>query len=217
MKILKHVLFCFILLINLSIALALAATNPVVTVYYPSSEGTIKLKGENGAYGTSFKPGELVRVEAEPARGYAFVGINVVEINGETEVDEDTTPYPVRRYIYGAWTDESRVSDIFSNSTETLPAHTCEFVMPSFDMVIVPVFTKDLTAEGGLYVIMPTTYIERIYIPYKVKSFKVYGYSGKKTGRYYSGSNANGYLYFYTNSGKFLVTGSLHVLSLLIV
>lgn len=56
---------------------------------------------------------------------------------------------------------------------------SCQFAMPASDVSVAALFTSDLSAEGGLYVNMPTTGIRSIDIPSSVKSFNVYGDGGK--------------------------------------
>ncbi len=62
------------------------------------------------------------------------------------------------------------------------------FTMPYSNVRVVPVFTDDLTAEGGLYVNMPTTGTKTVNVPAGVTSFKVYD-DGGKDGSYTSGSD----------------------------
>ncbi|MBR6449895.1 MAG: hypothetical protein IKS96_08135 [Fibrobacter sp.] len=53
------------------------------------------------------------------------------------------------------------------------------FTMPLFsDVTVTPIWTQDLSAEGGLYIDMPTTETVNVTIPSGVKSFKLYDDGG---------------------------------------
>ena len=56
--------------------------------------------------------------------------------------------------------------------------NTITFKMPASDVSVTPVFTDNLTAEGGLFVNLPTTGTKQIQIPSGVTSFKVYDDGG---------------------------------------
>ena len=55
------------------------------------------------------------------------------------------------------------------------------FTMPYSDVRVVPTFTNDLTAEGGLYAYMPATGTKTLNVPAGVSSFKVYSEGGRYT------------------------------------
>ena len=53
------------------------------------------------------------------------------------------------------------------------------FTMPLTAVTVAPTFTNTLTADGGLYVNMPTTGSKKVTVPDGVTSFKVYDDGGK--------------------------------------
>ena len=90
-------------------------------------------------------------------------------------------------------------------------SNTATFSMPNSNVAVTPVFTNDLSAEGGLYVNMPKTDTKNIAVPANVKSFKVYD-DGGKYGNYSKG--VDGYLALTAPAGrKFRITGSVNAFS----
>ncbi|PWJ67776.1 CUB domain-containing protein [Fibrobacter sp. UWB15] len=130
---------------------------------------------------TSAKVGNTVSVTATPSNSsYLLKDINVVSSENETV---DVTS--VKWY----------------NNTST-------FTMPYGNVTVTPVFTNDLSADGGLYIDMPKTGTVSASIPASVKSFKVYD-DGGKSGSY--SNNANGTLYLTVPDGYILLlTGNIN-------
>ena len=78
------------------------------------------------------------------------------------------------------------------------------FTMPYSDVTVTPDYATTPSAEGGLYVNMPTNSSERITIPSGVSSFKLYD-DGGRDGNY---TGASGWLELIAPEGKVLqVTG----------
>ena len=98
---------------------------------------------------TSAQYRETVQMSAAPKQDYLLSRIDVYETEGHNSV-------AVRG---GLW---------YSNNEAS-------FVMPNKDVTVSPVFTNNFTAEGGLYVVMPTdgSRID-VNIPSRVTSFKIY-------------------------------------------
>ena len=98
---------------------------------------------------TSAQYRETVQMSAAPEQDYLLSRIDVYETEGHNSV-------AVRG---GLW---------YSNNEAS-------FVMPNKDVTVSPVFTNNFTAEGGLYVVMPTdgSRID-VNIPSRVTSFKIY-------------------------------------------
>ena len=78
------------------------------------------------------------------------------------------------------------------------------FTMPYSNVTVTPEYVTSLSAEGGLYVNMPTNSSEQITIPSGVSSFKLYD-DGGRDGNY---TGASGWLELIAPEGKVLqVTG----------
>ena len=54
-----------------------------------------------------------------------------------------------------------------------------KFTLPASDVAVTPTFTSELTAEGGLHLDMLKNGNETVYIPARVKSFRLYDNGGK--------------------------------------
>ena len=86
-------------------------------------------------------------------------------------------------------------------------SNTASFVMPSANVTVTPIWTKILSAEGGLFVNMPVSGEQNITIPDGVTSFKLYDDGGKEGDYSY---NADGYLTVTAPEGKVLqVSGTV--------
>ena len=136
--------------------------------------------GEVSATPTSATAGTLISLTATPAENYMLCDISVT--------DEDSNPIKVSG---GKW---------YSN--------TATFTMPLSAATVSSVFTNNLTAEGGLFINMPTTGTLNVDVPSRVKSFKVYDDGGKNGG--YS-NNCDGYLLLKAPVGYiFQLTGEVY-------
>ncbi len=106
---------------------------------------------------------QTVTLTSSPANGYLLSGITVTDASSND--------------ITVAWD-----GPLFNTAT---------FSMPGSAVTVTPTFTNNLTADGGLYINMPTTGEKSATIPSGVQSFKVYD-DGGKDGNY--SPNCNGYL-----------------------
>ena len=146
-----------------------AGLDLTVTVVNPNTEYNVNVinPAEGGsvtASPTSAKVNETVTLTATPASGYLLSGISVT--------DAGSNPVAV------TWDGPLD--------------NTVTFTMPGSDVTITPTFTDNLTADGGLYINMPTTNnnYNELTIPSGVQSFKVYddgGVSGTYS-NYYEGT-----------------------------
>ncbi len=109
------------------------------------------------------KVNEVVTLTATPADGYMLKDITVKDVSGNIVG------------VTGGWHTGNKAT----------------FTMPGSRVSITPIFTNDLTAEGGLYLNMPATDEKRVTIPEGVQSFKVYDHGGKD-GNY--SANGSSYL-----------------------
>ena len=123
---------------------------------------------------------DLVTLTASPNDGYVLNGISVV--------DADNNPVAVEG---GEW---------YSGNTAT-------FTMPSSRVTVTPVWTNNLTAEGGLFMNALVTGTMTATVPVGVTSFKVYD-DGGKDGKISQGTGS--YLELTAPEGKtFRITGSI--------
>ena len=107
-----------------------------------------------------------------------------------------------------------RVEDTDGNSVVELGATwynygNSSFTMPSSDITVVPTFMDKLTAEDGLFINMPSSEWNSLYVsvPANVKSFKIYD-DGGSDGNYIT--PVNGELYMHAPDGyAFKLTGSM--------
>ncbi len=119
------------------------------TVHLTEVEG-----GSVQASATSAKVGTLVTLTATPDEGYLLTGIDVTDAHGDRRIPKEAL----------SWCLKDNVTT---------------FIMPVADVTVTPHFTKTLTAEGGLYINMPTTGTLDVEIPAGVQSFKVYDNGGE--------------------------------------
>lgn len=93
-------------------------------------------------------PGETVTLTAHSATGYILTGVNVV--------DSENSPVKTSEPTWDA-------------------DNTVTFVMPNDAVTVTPQFTDNLTAEGGLYIRMPSGgNAMQFTVPEGVTSFKLY-------------------------------------------
>ena len=146
---------------------------------FPSSDGfnfTVSLVDITAPHEITFEPseggsvtcedekvqvGNTVTLNVLPEEGYLLKGINVYDEDGKSLALE------------GEW--------------QLQPQATLTFTMPYAEVRVEPVFTNDLTAEGGLYVNMPKTGTKNVTVAAGVTSFKVYD-DGGPSGRYTVGA-----------------------------
>lgn len=145
-----------------------AGLDLTVTVEDASVPYTVSINTAEGGNMTANKEsvsvGSIVTLTAASQPGYVLMGVSVVDENGaEVQVTG------------GRW----------------YLGDSASFIMPSSNVVVTPVFSNALTAEGGLYIDMPKTGTTVVRIPEGVTSFKVYD-DGGKDGPY--SNNADGYL-----------------------
>ena len=97
-------------------------------------------------------PGSWATLSVEPVDGYLLKDVLFTDAIGN----------PIEVKVLPEW---------YSNKAG--------FIMPNMDVIATPVFTDNLSAEGGLYVNMPKTGNLEISIPSGVTSFKLYDDGGK--------------------------------------
>ena len=98
---------------------------------------------------TNVMPDSVVTLTWEPNRAYGLKELLVKDSDGDTV------------NVTGGWYSDSAT-----------------FVMPERNVTVYSTFTKNLTAEGGLYVNIPKTGTLNATIPFGVQSFKVYDDGG---------------------------------------
>ena len=141
----------------------LSGLNLTATVFNPNTQYDINVT-DNVTGGTltasisneivtSAKAFKTVTLTATPESGKILYGVSVKD---------------------GSNNDVAVTQETFSN--------IATFTMPSSAVTVTPTFT-DATADGGLYVNMPTTGTKTVTIPTGVQSFKVYD-DGGSTGDY---------------------------------
>ena len=122
-----------------------------------------------------------VSIEVTPEDGYLLTGVTVIADGNSIDVNG------------GTWYTENKGS----------------FIMPYADVEIIPAYTNDLTAEGGLEARLPTIGAKTLELPKGVKSFKLYD-DGGAGGAY--GANADGSVVLVAPTDSiFLVTGIVNL------
>ena len=133
-----------------------AGLDLTVTVGSATSNNSITVNTATGGSITSIdktsaKANETVTLTATPNEGYLLK---------EIIVSDGSSTYPVTN---GNW---------HSSNTAT-------FSMPITAVSVTPVFTDNLTVDGGLYINMPKTGNKTVSIPSGIGSFKVYDDGGE--------------------------------------
>ncbi len=139
-----------------------AGLDLTVTVFRPNvsydimivdaGDGNTVTASVGGNVVTKAKYYDAVTLTATPASGYLLSELSVVDANG------NAVRVPDMRWYTGA--------------------NTATFTMPTSEITVTPTFTNTLTADGGLYINMPTTDTKKVTIPSGVQSFKVYDDGG---------------------------------------
>lgn len=128
---------------------------------------------------SSAKVGETITLTIDPDPGYVLSGLR---IEGATSL---TTTELGEFWFKG---------------------ETATFEMPDEDITVTPLFTNQLTAEGGLYINMPVSGIKQVTVPSGVTSFKIYD-DGGMYGSF--SKNADGYIQLTAPEGRvFVIEGS---------
>ena len=124
------------------------------------------------------KVGDAITMTINPDAGNILKGISIAGSTSQTTTELD-------EYWYAG--------------------NSATFEMPDEDIVVTPLFTDQLTAEGGLYINMPVAGMKQVAVPSGVTSFKVYD-NGGKDGNYTP--NVEGLIQLTAPEGKvFVVEG----------
>lgn len=124
------------------------------------------------------KVGDAITMTINPDAGNILKGISIAGSTSQTTTELD-------EYWYAG--------------------NSATFEMPDEDIVVTPLFTSQLTAEGGLYINTPAAGMKQVAVPSGVTSFKVYD-NGGKDGNYTP--NVEGLIQLTAPEGKvFVVEG----------
>ena len=164
-----------------------AGINLTAEIIRPTTKHDITVSSATGGRVTADKSsalvGDKVTLTTETEAGYVLCDLSVTDGNSKSVGVSDM------RWYAGT--------------------NTATFRMPNSEATVIPTFTKDLTAEGGLYINMPTTGIKYVTAPEGVSSFKVYD-DGGKDGNY--SNYCDGYLQLTCPEGYgFLISGSVQL------
>ena len=146
------------------VTFSMPAADVEVTPTFVTDTYSIAKNSVTGGYVSGIstaKVGTTVTLTANPSSGYLYNGVSVVGTNGN----------PITVIGEKGFLDRN-----FS------------FIMPIGDVTVTPSFTSDWSAEGGLFINMPTTGKVNATIPTGVQSFKVYD-DGGKSGGYSNGGS----------------------------
>ena len=139
-----------------------------VTIEDPSVAYNVTINDAEGgsvaANYVSASAGTSVILVATPETGHVLSGVSVVDAAG---------------------------NDVAVAGGKWYSGDSAIFVMPSSDVTVTPVFSSSLSADDGLYVVMPVSGTLLVRVPENVTSFKIYD-DGGKDGLY--SNNADGYL-----------------------
>ena len=155
-----------------------------VTILPPKSVTLNQAAGGTAEiYNTVSHFGENVRVDAFPGMNHLLRGLEIKDGNNVLD-------------------------DILVNVDWYSERNSAQFAMPDANVSVTPVFTSDLTAEGGLYLNMPNnSSVLNVAIPGSVESFKLYD-DGGKDGNY--GEKRDEYLKLTAPKGYLIqVTGNV--------
>ena len=130
-----------------------AGLDLTVTLESATEPHSVNIAAVDGGYvvagNSSYAQGSLVTLTANPAPGYVFMGVSVVdEFSNEIAVTNSAADY---------WYSDGSVT----------------FTMPVTDVSVTPVFSNIATAEEGLRIYMPYDSTAFASIPASVKSFRV--------------------------------------------
>jgi hypothetical protein len=156
-----------------------------VTIVDATTESSVSLNEVIGGSVTSSvasaTAGSTVTLTAEPKGDSLLLGVEVKDTNGNP--------------VFVNW------EGAFDN--------TITFNMPNSDVSVTPVFTDNLSAEGGLFVNIPATGSRNVTIPAGMTSIKVYDCGGEGGGY---GRLADGSLTLTPPEGHMLqVVGTMYV------
>ena len=149
---------------NNKVTFTMPAGNVEVTPTFVTDTYSITKKSVTGGSVSgvsSAKVGNTVTLTANLSSGYLFKGVSVVDANGNS---------------------------LNVSGGKGFSDRTFSFTMPIGNVTVTPSFTNNLTADGGLYIDMPTTGKVNATIPAGVKSFKIYD-DGGKDGSYSNSSS----------------------------
>ncbi len=125
-----------------------------VTLISTSTEYAITVNnasdGSIASNKSTAKVNDVITLTATPNNGYLFSDLSVVDGSSNAVA------------VTGGW---------YTNNQAT-------FTMPASKVTVTPTFTNTWTADGGLYINMPTTGTKTATIPSDVQSFKVYDDGG---------------------------------------
>ena len=142
---------------GLDLTVTLVNTNSDFNITVNTATGGSVAASVGGEAATTAKANQTVTLTASPETGYV--------LNDLTMVDTDNKSVAVTDMLW------------YTGAT------TATFTMPGNAVTVTPTFTNTLTADGGLYINMPTTGTKTATIPSGVQSFKVYD-DGGKSGNY---------------------------------
>ena len=140
--------------------------------YYFGLDLTVTLVNPNKEFDISVNTATGGTIESDNAK--STFG-KTIKLTGTTETGYLLNDLSVVRDDNGAEVDITDMLWYTGTSTGT-------FQMPGSDVTVTPTFTDNLTADGGLYINMPTTGTKTAIIPEGVTSFKVYDDGGRDAG-----------------------------------
>ncbi|MBR3066774.1 MAG: hypothetical protein IKG77_03400, partial [Prevotella sp.] len=135
--------------LDLTVTLVDSNTEYAITVH--AATGGSVAASVNSSNVSAARVNDVVTLTAAPESGYILSDLSVVDGSSNAVA------------VTGGW---------YTNNQAT-------FTMPASTVTVTPTFTNTWTADGGLYINMPTTGTKTVTIPTGVQSFKVYDDGGK--------------------------------------
>ncbi|GEM_PF-1766992 len=135
--------------LDLTVTLISTSTEYAITVH--AATGGSVAASVNSSNVSAARVNDVVTLTAAPESGYILSDLSVVDGSSNAVA------------VTGGW---------YTNNQAT-------FTMPASTVTVTPTFTNKWTADGGLYINMPTTGTKTVTIPTGVQSFKVYDDGGK--------------------------------------
>lgn len=171
-----------------------------LTLHFAASSSAYDIGGP----GLDLKVELIPVVSIDQVEGGSMTSDKISADEGEKVI---LTATPKTGYVLKDIIIKDKKNNVVNINRTSSFVNTVVFSMPNSDVTVTPVFTNDLSAEGGLFVNMPCKGSSNFTVPSGATSFNVYDNGGKNGD--FTG-NCNGKLYVYSPAGyRMDVTGTV--------